>query len=85
MNPGFSSTAGVQIAMTRFSDVVYDKNTGTATVGAGLKWDAVYAALAPFDANVVGGRVQGIGVAGLSLGGGDSIYYRSLSYAYVVR
>jgi hypothetical protein len=35
-------------------------------------WDDVYAALDPLGANVVGGRVTGVGVAGLILGGGYS-------------
>ena len=58
--------------MYKFSEVDYDADAGTATIGAGLIWDDVYAALAPFGVNVVGGRVTGIGVAGLTLGGGYS-------------
>lgn len=70
MNPNFSSTPGVQIAMTRFSDVKYDADAQTAAVGAGLIWDDVYAALEPFNVSVVGGRVSGVGIAGFTLGGG---------------
>jgi FAD/FMN-containing dehydrogenase len=70
-NPGFSSTSGVQIAMTRFSDIAYDPVSGTVTIGAGLIWDDVYAALEPYGVNVAGGRVLGIGVAGFILGGGE--------------
>ncbi|KAF9244084.1 hypothetical protein BU15DRAFT_71655 [Melanogaster broomeanus] len=44
--PGFSSTLGVHISMTRFSDVTYNSSARTATVGAGMVWDDVYAALA---------------------------------------
>ncbi|KAJ7057508.1 FAD dependent oxidoreductase [Mycena amicta] len=40
-NPGFSSTPGVHISMTRFSDVVYDSASGTVRIGAGLIWDDV--------------------------------------------
>jgi len=69
-NPGFSSTTGVQITMSRFSEVVYDSTTQTVTIGAGLVWDDVYAALEPHGVNVVGGRVPGVGVAGFTLGGG---------------
>lgn len=57
--------------MYRFSEVVYDAASSTATIGAGLIWDDVYAALAPYDVNVVGGRVTGVGVAGFTLGGGN--------------
>lgn len=69
-NPGFSSTPGVHISMSRFSEVTYDPGSQTATVGAGLIWDDVYAALAPHNVNVLGARVTGIGVAGFTLGGG---------------
>ncbi|KAF9269462.1 FAD-binding domain-containing protein [Marasmius fiardii PR-910] len=71
-NPGFSSTTGVQIAMTRFSEVTYDPQSQTAVIGTGIVWDDVYAALAPYNRNVVGGRVSGVGVAGFTLGGGYS-------------
>ncbi|KAL0954148.1 hypothetical protein HGRIS_005285 [Hohenbuehelia grisea] len=71
-NPGFSSTEGVHIAMTRFSEVSYDKDSQTVQVGAGLVWDQVYEALEPHGVNVVGGRVSGVGVAGFTLGGGYS-------------
>ena len=74
MNPGFSSSTGVQIAMTRFNDVDLDTASGTVTVGSSLLWDDVYAALAPHNVTVVGGRVPGVGVAGLSLGGGRGLY-----------
>ncbi|KAN0100246.1 hypothetical protein V8E55_000230 [Tylopilus felleus] len=72
LNPGFSSTPGVHIAMFRFSDLAYDDTTQTARIGAGLIWDEVYAALEPHGVNVAGGRVSGIGVAGFTLGGGYS-------------
>ena len=72
-NPGFSSTEGVHIAMSKFNDVTYDADSNTAEVGAGLVWDDVYAALEPYAVNVVGGRVTGVGVAGFTLGGGASI------------
>ncbi|KAK7448814.1 hypothetical protein VKT23_013544 [Stygiomarasmius scandens] len=71
-NGGYSSTEGVQIAMYRFSEVTYDENAQTATIGTGLIWDDVYTALAPHNVNVVGGRVTGVGVAGFTLGGGYS-------------
>lgn len=56
--------------MPRFSDVIYDRAAQTATIGMGLVWDDVYAALDPHGVNVVGGRVSGVGVAGFTLGGG---------------
>lgn len=56
--------------MYRFSQVDYDAATQTATIGTGLVWDQVYAGLEPHGVNVVGGRISGVGVAGLALGGG---------------
>ena len=70
MNPGFSSTPGIQISMSRFSEIKYDVATQTVSVGAGCIWDDVYAALEPYDVVAVGGRVRGIGVDGFTLGGG---------------
>ncbi|KAJ7779754.1 FAD dependent oxidoreductase [Mycena metata] len=69
-NPGFSSTTGVQIAMTRFSTVNYDEQSGTVAIGPGMIWDDVYAELAQYGVIVTGGRVSGVGVAGFTLGGG---------------
>lgn len=71
-NPGFSSTTGVQITMSRFSGVTYHSDSQTVDIGSGLIWDDVYAALEPYGVNVVGGRVTGVGVAGFILGGGFS-------------
>ncbi|KAI0043439.1 FAD-binding domain-containing protein [Auriscalpium vulgare] len=71
-NPGFSSTKGVQIALTRFNQVVNNAATGTVDIGAGLLWDEVYSALDGTGLTVVGGRLQGVGVAGFMLGGGYS-------------
>ena len=72
-NPGFSSTSGVEIAMTRFNEIKISSNCGTVDVGAGVTWDQVYEALEPTGVNVIGGRVPGVGVAGLILGGGESL------------
>ena len=70
INPGFSSTQGVHISMTRFNHIVISKDSRTVEVGAGLTWADVYAYLVPRGLNVVGGRINGVGVAGLTLGGG---------------
>lgn len=70
INLGFSSTTGVQISMYRFSEINYKPSTQTVDIGPGLIWDDVYAALAPLNVNVVGGRTTGVGVAGFTLGGG---------------
>ena len=56
--------------MARFDQVTPVIDAGVVQVGAGLVWDDVYSSLSPLNLTVVGGRVSGIGVAGLSLGGG---------------
>jgi len=56
--------------MTRFEEIKLNTTASTVEVGAGLTWDQVYAALDPHGVNVIGGRVPGVGVAGLTLGGG---------------
>ncbi|THU95256.1 FAD-binding domain-containing protein [Dendrothele bispora CBS 962.96] len=71
-NANFSSTTGVQISMTAFDDVIYDSATSTVKIGTGQTWDTVYAKLEPLEINVVGGRIPGVGVGGLILGGGFS-------------
>ncbi|KAL5500910.1 hypothetical protein ACEPAH_9297 [Sanghuangporus vaninii] len=69
---GHSSTTGVQISMTKFDGLEYDPESGTVTIGSGLTWDQVYRRLEPLGVMVTGGRVVGVGVTGLSLGGGYS-------------
>jgi FAD/FMN-containing dehydrogenase len=72
-NPGFSSTRGIQISMSRFNETKVNSKFGTVEIGAGLTWDQVYATLEPTGVNVVGGRIPGVGVAGLTLGGGECL------------
>ncbi|KAK0184506.1 FAD dependent oxidoreductase [Armillaria mellea] len=81
-NQGFSSTTGVEIAMTRFNEATYDSATQTAVVGAGQIWDDVYEILNAQGVNVLGGRVTGVGVAGFTLGGGYS--YLSNQYGLAI-
>jgi hypothetical protein len=76
MIPGFSSTPGVQISMSRFNTTVYNKQAGTAVIGLGQYWDDVYAVLEPYNVTVLGGRAPGIGVGGFTLGG----FYDNLMY-----
>jgi FAD/FMN-containing dehydrogenase len=59
--------------MTRFNETKVNSSSGTVEVGAGLTWDQVYVALNPAGVNVLGGRVPGVGVAGLTLGGGECL------------
>jgi hypothetical protein len=59
-NPGFSSTTGVHISLKKLSEIEYDAQKNVVTVGAGLTWDDVYAALDPLGVGVVGGRSTGV-------------------------
>jgi len=72
-NPGFSSTSGVQIALSRFNSTKLNPIDGTVEIGPGLTWDQVYAILGPTGVTVVGGRIPGVGVAGVTLGGGGRL------------
>ena len=69
VNNGFSSTLGVQISLSRFNGIVIDEDSETVQIGAGLAWTDVYASIVPKGINVVGGRLNGVWVAGLTLGG----------------
>jgi hypothetical protein len=71
VNQGFSSSEGVQIALTRFNEVKI--NPDTIELGPGLTWDQVYDILEPNNVTVIGGRVLGVGVSGLILGGGECL------------
>ena len=68
--------------MTRFKDIKVDSAAATVEVGAGLTWDPVYAALEPYGITVVGGRIPSIGVAGLTLGGGERLSPSSVPTCY---
>ena len=69
-NPGFASTSGVEISMTRFNSIELNNVTGIVDVGSGVIWDQVYAALNSTGFNVIGGRIPTVGISGLTLGGG---------------
>ena len=70
--------------MSRFKETNVNSMSGTVEVGAGLIWDEVYAILGPAGVSVVGGRIPGVGVAGLTLGGGEclSSLESLISYAF---
>ncbi|KAM3427061.1 hypothetical protein NHJ13734_009138 [Beauveria thailandica] len=71
-NPGFSSTPGVHITLARLKEVRLSPDKSNVTVGLGNSWVDVYKALQGTNVGVVGGRVAGPGVGGLTLGGGYS-------------
>ncbi|KAH9177798.1 FAD-binding domain-containing protein [Lactarius sanguifluus] len=81
-NLGFSSTKGVLIALARFNDSKVNSDNGSVEVGPGLTWDQVYTTLDSTGVNVIGGRIPGVGVSGLTLGGGYS--YKSSQYGLAI-
>ena len=64
--------------MTRFREIIIHEDSRTVDIGAGLTWTDVYEYLTPRHLNVAGGRVNGIGVAGLTLGGGEFYSHQQL-------
>jgi hypothetical protein len=71
---GHSSTEGIIIDVTPMGSV--SVSSGTATVGAGARLDAVYDALERHDLTIPGGCGPTVGIAGLTLGGGLGILGR---------
>ncbi|KAF9067051.1 hypothetical protein BDP27DRAFT_1423219 [Rhodocollybia butyracea] len=73
-NPGFSSTRGIQISMSRFNKLAHVSNgeTGELTVGAGCVFDEIYKFVRPMGYNVVGGGGS-VGIGGWMTGGGFSL------------
>jgi FAD/FMN-containing dehydrogenase len=70
-NPGFSSTCGVEISMTRFNRIQVNNAAGTVDVGAGITWGELCNAIVPLGVNVIGSREPSVGISGLILGGGE--------------
>lgn len=68
-NRGLFSTKGVQIAMTRFNETKANSEDGIVEVDPGLTWDQVCTAINLSGVDVIGCRIPGVGVAGLTLGG----------------
>ncbi|ODA80710.1 hypothetical protein RJ55_03669 [Drechmeria coniospora] len=79
-NLGFSNVEkGVLIAFRPNSQFAYPSPDGqSVVVGAGCKWEDVYAVLEPLGKTAVGGRLGDVGVTGFILGGGLS--YLSAQY-----
>ena len=71
INRGFSSTRGVQISLARFNTFKVNTEAQTVELGPSLTWDDVYDRLDPYEVTVIGGRIPGVGVGGLILGGGE--------------
>lgn len=70
---GASNIAGgVTLDLRGLNSVDIIEGGNLVQVGPGASWDAVYRKLDPLGRSVAGGRVAGVGVGGLTLGGGIS-------------
>ncbi|MGH6737168.1 MAG: FAD-binding oxidoreductase [Methyloceanibacter sp.] len=67
---GFSTTAGLLIDVSPMSHVAFDGESGRARLGGGARNTDVHATFARLGRSITHGRCQGVGVAGLVLGGG---------------
>jgi FAD/FMN-containing dehydrogenase len=63
---------GITVNMAGLSDIKLDESESLVRVGAGATWGDVYKELEKVNKTVVGGRLTGVGVGGLLLGGGLS-------------
>lgn len=69
-----SSPGGITIDLRGLNSIDLSADKSSVSVGAGATWDAVYSKLDPLGLSVAGGRVAGVGVGGLTLGGGISYF-----------
>lgn len=67
-----NSVGGVTIDMNRFNSVEVSEDRTTARLGAGLTLGPAYRALEAYGLTFVGGRVDSVGIAGYTMGGGIS-------------
>jgi FAD/FMN-containing dehydrogenase len=67
---GFSTTTGLMLDLSPMNAVAYDAGTGLARLGGGARNADIYTNLRPLGRAVTHGRCLGVGVAGLTLGGG---------------
>lgn len=73
--PGASSSpGGVTIDLRGLNSVELSADHSIVSAGAGATWDLIYNKLDPLGLSVAGGRVAGVGVSGLTLGGGLSYF-----------
>ncbi|KAF2650541.1 putative oxidoreductase [Lophiostoma macrostomum CBS 122681] len=63
---------GVTLDLRRLNRIDLTEGGKVVQVGAGATWGVVYEKLDPLGRSVAGGRVAGVGVGGLTLGGGIS-------------
>jgi hypothetical protein len=65
---------GVVIDLSGLDSVSLNAGSAVVSMGPGATWDAAYAVLDPAGLAVAGGRTAGVGVGGLTTGGGISFF-----------
>ncbi|RYP42552.1 hypothetical protein DL768_010324 [Monosporascus sp. mg162] len=74
-SPGSSNIQdGVTIDLRSLNTIELSEDSSTVSIGVGATWDAVYSSLDTMGLSVAGGRAAGVGVGGLTLGGGISYF-----------
>ncbi|ROV89572.1 hypothetical protein VMCG_09955 [Cytospora schulzeri] len=72
-NAGAANIAnGVTVDLSQLNAITLSNDQSIASVGPGAVWGDVYSALDPLNLTVAGGREAGVGVGGLTVGGGIS-------------
>lgn len=78
--PAEPVTDGLLLVTRRLNRLSIDPSTRIATIGAGLKWEAVQAAAGPLGLTAITGSSPDVGAIGLTLGGGLGPLARSHGY-----
>ncbi|EMR66580.1 hypothetical protein MGN70_003062 [Eutypa lata] len=79
--PSNNIDGGVTIDLGRMDSVVYQPEGETVSMGPGARWGQVYERLAKYERAVAGGREATVGVAGLILGGGNTLFTARYGFA----
>lgn len=74
-------SSGVLLSNSNLTTLALSDDKATVSVGAGHRWRDVYSYLQPYELTAVGGRVGGVGVSGLLLGGGISFHSNQYGFA----
>ncbi|KAF7900223.1 uncharacterized protein EAF01_007525 [Botrytis porri] len=76
-----SIQGGILVNLQKLNTVQLSADRGTVSIGPGNTWYDVYQVLDPLGVSVVGGREAGVGVGGLTLGGGISYFSGKYGWA----
>ncbi|OAG24666.1 FAD-binding domain-containing protein [Alternaria alternata] len=72
---------GITVLFERMKQITLSKDKKVASIGPGNLWYDIYTTLAKDNLAVVGGRVSGVGIGGLTTGGGISFFSNEYGWA----